>query len=134
MNHYPNGNRVAGTIDGHLELLDRQVIDHDGRMLGKVDDVEMEEREDGRIVVTALLTGPGALGPRLGGALATIVTGSWARLSGRSAPARIDWSQVASVGIVVTLGVDRLTVKVDGFEDWMRDRVIAAIPGAREKP
>lgn len=135
MNHHANRARIAaGSIDGHLELLDRQIIDHDGRMLGKVDDLALEEREDGRIVVTALLTGPGALGPRLGGALATIMTGSWARLSGRSGPARIDWSQVASVGIVVTLGVDRMTVKVDGFEDWMRDRIIAAIPGARAKP
>lgn len=135
MNHHLERRRVVdGSIDGHLELLDRQIVDHDGRMLGKVDDLELEEREDGRIVVTALLTGPGALGPRLGGALATIVTGSWSRLSGRVDPARIDWSQVASVGIVVALGVSRTTVKVDGFEDWMRDRVIAAIPGARVQP
>ena len=123
-----------GAIDGYLELLDRQVLDHDGRMIGKVDDVEMEEREDGRLYVTALLSGPGALGPRLDGALATFVTSTWARLSGRGAPARIPWSQVSSVGTAIRLSVDRTTVAVDGFETWMRDRVIAAIPGSKVKP
>ena len=121
-------------IDANLELLDRQIVDHDGLMVGKVDDLEIEERADGRIYVTALLTGPGALGPRLGGALSTFVTGTWQRLSGRPAPARIDWSQVASVETVVRLAVGRTTVTVDGFETWLRDKVIAAIPGSRVDP
>lgn len=121
-------------MDAHFELLDRQILDHDGLMVGKVDDVELEQRDDGRIYVTALLTGPGALGPRLGGALGTVVTGTWARLSGRSAPARIDWSVVASVETAVRLAVSRTTVAVDGFETWMRDRVIAAIPGSQVDP
>ena len=44
-------------------------IDPDGRMVGKVDDLELELAEDGTPYVTALLTGPRALGPRLGGRL-----------------------------------------------------------------
>lgn len=132
----PTGAHLAHphSIDAHLELLDRQIVDHDGLMVGKVDDLEVEERDDGRIYVTALLTGPGALGPRLGGALSTLVTGTWQRLSGRSGPARIDWSQVASVETAIRLAVGRTTVAVDGFETWMRDRVIAAIPGSRVDP
>ena len=125
---------APGTIDGYLELLDRQLLDHEGRMLGKVDDVELEERAGGRLVVTGLLTGPGALGPRLGGALGTVVTSTWARLSSRPGPARVDWSQVSSIDSAVHLAVDRTTVAVDGFEDWVRDRVIAAIPGSGVKP
>ena len=121
-------------IDGYLELLDRQVLDNEGRMVGKVDDVELEQRDDGRIYVTALLCGPGALGPRLGGALGTIVTSTWSRLSGRSDPARVDWSMVASVETAIRLAVGRTTVALDGFETWMRDRVIAAIPGSGVKP
>lgn len=125
---------MTGAIDANLELLDRQIVDNDGEMVGKVDDLELEEREDGRLYVTALLTGPGALGPRLGGALGTLVTGSWARLSGRDGPGRISWDSVASVGVVVALAVSRGTVAVDGFETWMRDRVIAAIPGHKVLP
>lgn len=121
-------------MDAHLELLDRQILDPDGHMVGKVDDVELEERDDGRIYVSALLTGPGALGPRLGGGLGTIVTSTWSRLSGRPEPARIDWSQVAAVETAIRLAVSRTTVAVDGFETWMRDRVIAAIPGSKVDP
>ena len=123
-----------GGIDASLELLDRQILDHEGRMVGNVDDLELEEREDGRIYVTALLSGPGALGPRLGGALSTVVTSTWSRLSGREEPGRVPWSQVAAVGTAIKLAVDRTTVELDGFEIWMRDRVIAAIPGSKAKP
>jgi sporulation protein YlmC with PRC-barrel domain len=130
MSTHPTGR----TIDGYLELLDRQILDNDGRMIGKVDDVELEQRDDGRIYVTALLSGPGALGPRLGGGLGTIVTSSWSRLSGRSEPARVDWSLVASVETAIRLAVGRTTVALDGFETWMRDRVIAAIPGSKVLP
>lgn len=130
MSTHPSGR----TIDGYLELLDRQILDHDGRMVGKVDDVELEQRDDGRIYVTALLSGPGALGPRLGGGLGTIVTSTWSRLSGRSEPARVEWSQVASVETAIKLAVGRTTVALDGFETWMRDRVIAAIPGSKVLP
>jgi len=94
---------TPAALDGNLELLDRQIVDHDGLMVGKVDDVELTERESGRLVVTGLLTGPGALGSRLGGALGNVVVG-------------------------------RATVSVDGFETWVRDRVIAAIPGSGVNP
>jgi sporulation protein YlmC with PRC-barrel domain len=124
----------SGAIDGFLELLDRQILDSDGRMVGKVDDVEVEERDDGRIYVTALLSGPGALGPRIGGGLGAIITGTWSRLSGRAEPARVDWSQVASVETAIGLAVRCTTVALDGFETWMRDKVIAAIPGSKVKP
>ena len=121
-------------MDAYYELMDRQILDHDGRMIGKVDDVELEQRDDNRLYVTALLSGPGALGPRFGGALGTIVTSSWSRLSGRTEPARVEWSEVASVETVIRLAVGRTTVALDGFETWMRDRVIAAIPGSKVDP
>jgi len=125
---------MSDRIDAYYELMDRQILDHDGRMVGKVDDVELEERDDGRLYVTALLSGPGALGPRFGGALGTIVTSTWSRLSGRTEPARVEWSEVASVETVIRLAVGRTTVALDGFETWMRDRVIAAIPGSKVDP
>lgn len=121
-------------MDAYLSLLDRQVLDSEGRMAGKVDDLELEQREDGRLVVAGLLCGPGALGPRLGGALGTIVHDTWSRLSGRTEPARVDWSQVASVDTAVRLAVGRDTVRLDGFEDWLRERVVAAIPGSEVEP
>ncbi len=127
--------QVAGagnerTVDAQLELMDRQIVDDDDRMVAKVDDVALAEREDGHLVVTGLLTGPGVLGPRLGGALGSITTAIWSRLSGRDPtdPKRIDISLVSGIATVITLHVSRRTADVDGFETWMRDRVIAATP------
>jgi sporulation protein YlmC with PRC-barrel domain len=123
-------------MDAQLELLDRQIVDDDGRMVAKVDDVELTDREDGRLVVTGLLTGPGVLGPRLGGALGSITTAVWSRLSGRSPddPGRVDMGVVSDISTVITLRVSRRTADVDGFETWMRDRIIAAIPGSGTDP
>ena len=131
-----DGGRTPAALDAYLELLDRQIVDQDGLMVGKVDDVELEQRADGRIVVTALLTGPGALGPRLGGALGTVVTHTWSRLSGcpPEQPRRIDWASVTAVETAIVLAVGRTTVAVDGFERWIRDKVIAAIPGSGVDP
>lgn len=123
-----------GTLDAYLDLLDRQILANNGRMIGKVDDVELEMRDDGRLYVTALLSGPGALGPRFGGALGTIMRASWERLSGRHEPARVDWSQVEAVETAIKLAVDPPEGRLDGFEIWMRDRIIAAIPGSKVKP
>lgn len=122
------------TLDAYLSLTDRQILANDGRMVGKVDDVELELRDDGRLYVTALLSGPGALGPRLGGALGTIVHSTWSRLSGRTEPARIEWSKVANLTSAVELGVPAESVRVDGFEEWVRDRFIAALPGSGVDP
>jgi hypothetical protein len=110
--------------------MDRQIVDQDGRMVAKVDDVELGEREDGRLVVTGLLTGPGVLGARLGGAVGSITTAVWSRLSGRDEadPRRVDISLVGEIGTVIRLSVSRRTADVDGFETWMRDRSSAPCP------
>ena len=47
--------------DAALHLLDRQLLDPDGELVGKVDDLELSE-QDGDLVVSAILTGPAALG------------------------------------------------------------------------
>jgi sporulation protein YlmC with PRC-barrel domain len=123
-------------LDAGLALLDRQIVDSDGRMVAKVDDVELEQRDDGRIVVTGLLTGPGALGPRIGGAVGVLSRATWSRLAGRDAdrPRRIGYEHVVELGTVITLAVSRRTVDVDGFETWVRERLIKAIPGASKEP
>src|SRR4029450_8950181 len=47
-------------LEAGLHLLDRQLIDADGRLAGKVDDLELEFPEGGGPpVVTAILVGPG---------------------------------------------------------------------------
>jgi hypothetical protein len=123
-------------MDAGGGLLDRQIVDRDKRLAGKVDDVELEEREDGRLVVTALLTGPGALGPRFSGPVGSVVRRSWSRLSGKDVTTadRIDFRLVSGIDTVVHLGVGKESLEVQGFEEWVRTRVIEAIPGAGQDP
>ena len=125
---------VAGqTLDAQLHLLDRQVLDSDGVPVTTVDDVELSAPGGGDIfgeipegtpapVITALLTGP-VLGTRIFG--------------GRppsSRLIRIPWKDVADVGVVVRLGVSGQGLDADWVERWIRDKIIARIPGGRRDP
>jgi sporulation protein YlmC with PRC-barrel domain len=119
-------------LDLHLHLLDRQVQDPDGRLICKVDDLEFELDDSGRPFVTAILTGPRALGPRLGGRL-----GRWmAAIAGRlateeqSGVPRIDFAQVTEIGSAITVARTRDELAVAPLEDWLDHHVIARIPGS----
>ncbi|HET6627790.1 MAG TPA: hypothetical protein VFG63_15470 [Nocardioidaceae bacterium] len=123
-------------LDARLHLLDRQILDVDGRMVASVDDVEIQRRADGTFAVTALLVGPGVLGPRMGGVTGRTMTAVWERLAhkDRTEPGRIDMSEVADIGSAITLSVRRERLSVAGFETWVRERVIEKIPGAFHEP
>ena len=117
-----------------LHLLDRQVVDHDGKEVGNVDDVELAVPEDGSPpYVVALLTGPQALGPRLGGLL-----GHWlvfwshalTRASGDQ-PGRIGAELITDIGSRITVSRSRVVLGVHQNEDRVRDYLIGRLPGAR---
>ena len=87
----PGVTRPGGlVIDAALELLDRQLVDSDDSLAGKVDDLELTPSEDDPHVlyVTAILSGPGALGPRLPGRLGRAWSAMFDRLHPRSIPNR----------------------------------------------
>src|SRR6266511_2011098 len=109
-------------LDLHLHLLDRQVIDVDGRMVCKVDDLELELDTAGRPYVTAILVGPRALGPRLGGRLAGA--------DRQQQPPRIDFAQVTDIGSAVKLARRADEVDVGPLERWVDEHVIGRIPGS----
>jgi sporulation protein YlmC with PRC-barrel domain len=122
---------LAGRLlDAQLHLLDRQVMDNDGVPVTTVDDLELSgpaldvELEPGTTapVLTALLTGP-VLGTRIFG--------------GRppsSRLVRIPWEDVAEVGVVLKLGVGGGNLDATWVERWIRDKIIARIPGGRHDP
>jgi len=104
--------RLSGSLDAVLHLLDRQVIDAAGLLVCKVDDVELTVFDDGVLGVTGLLVGPAALVPRLGDdGFGRVLRDYWHRLgttqADRDDPYRIDLELVEKVGSAVELNVGR---------------------------
>lgn len=117
-----------------LDLLDHQIVDADGLLAGKVDDLELEtpEGRDELPVVTALLSGMGALAGQIGGTV-----GAWLRAveqriasSGEDAGGRIPFGVVEEIGEHVNVSVHREVLDSNRAEVWARDVIIGKIPGA----
>jgi sporulation protein YlmC with PRC-barrel domain len=115
-----------------LELLDRQLVDRNGRLVGKVDDVELTEDADALPCVNALLSGLGALAGHLGGDLGRALAALERRLAKEPerVSSRIDFALVCELGSSILLAADREELDTDRAERWTRDVVIDKIPGA----
>lgn len=122
---------AARVLSAGLDLLDRQLVDPDGRMAGKVDDLELRVGE-GPPVVVAVLAGPGALARRLGGRFGTWLASVQARLrpEDRDGPARISFGVVSAIADHVDLTVGREDLDTYVFERWVRERIMSKIPGS----
>jgi sporulation protein YlmC with PRC-barrel domain len=102
--------RLRGRIDGLFHLMDRQLIDADGRLLGKVDDVELTSLDEGW-TITALLTGPEAWFGRLGGGVGNGLVATWESLRpsepNRTRPWRLSMDLVERLDSAVHLQARR---------------------------
>jgi sporulation protein YlmC with PRC-barrel domain len=116
-------------IDFHL--LDRQIVDLDGRPVGKVDDVELEPTDDGPRIV-ALLVGTSALGRRIRHPLGRLLTALARRghPDRDPKPVRIPYEHVAEVSSQITLSLRSELFDPPPLEQWLADHVIGRIPGA----
>lgn len=123
-------------VDLALNVLDCQLIDRNGRPCGNVDDVELEWSADGGPpIVSALLTGPGALSSRLGGWLGRSLAALHARLvHGEATPARVSMGSVKRITHQVELIVDAEDLETYESQRWALEAVIGKIPGAGHDP
>ena len=123
---------VPETIDVGLRFLDRQIIDCNGRQVAKVDDLEAIFDIEGRPYVVAILCGPGAWSPRLGGRVGRWLCGLWRRLhpAAEPEPARIPMNVVSKLDNAVHLSVPRTSTSAVAVDRWFDRHVIARIPGA----
>ena len=129
----------ARTLDAGLHLLDRQLVDCDGRLAGNVDDLELELPDDGGLpIVTAIVSGPGALAERIGGRLGH----AWSALHRRLRPGGepgadldlIACSNVKKLSSQIDLAVPVEALESHAPERWVREHIIAKIPGAGHAP
>ena len=115
-----------------LHLLDHQLVDADGTLVGKVDDVEIQVDRDEGAHLGALLSGPGVLASRLG----HTGYGRWRERmehdidgpSGRTA--RIPVAAVRSFDATIQLNLPATQLAPYGSERWVAEHVIGHIPGS----
>jgi sporulation protein YlmC with PRC-barrel domain len=122
----------ARSLQAGLSLLDRQLVDRDGKLCGKVDDLELTPLEGSNdLYVSAVLTGPGALHTRHGWTGA----GRWLRKLVRSQDperdrGRIPFGRVTSIDNHVALSSTADELATDDTERWVRDHIVRHIPGS----
>ena len=117
-------------LDARLHLLDRQVIDVDGEPVTAVDDVELSDPPDPQHL------SPGDPAPAVTGLLSGVTLGTRI-FGGRSPRSRlhsIEWSAVSDVGVTIDLRIRAAQLEIGWTERWVRDRIIAKIPGGRHDP
>jgi hypothetical protein len=117
-------------LDAQLHLLDRQMLDSEGKPTSTADDVELAGAEwdehirpdSERPTIVALLSGPVVLNRIFGGRPPI------------SQLYRIEWSSVTRIGSALELDVTAESLDVDWPERWVRDHIIARIPGGLHDP
>ncbi|MET8835611.1 hypothetical protein ABZV78_17080 [Micromonospora sp. NPDC004540] len=114
------------------QLLDRQIVDVDGRLVGRVDDIAFDVDEEGYPYVDCLLTGQAALGQRVGGRIGRLLVAVADRFTDDPPvpPLRIPLTLVDRVDSAVRLRCPAADLPPSPVESWLRRHVIDRIPGA----
>lgn len=113
------------------DVLDNQLVDREGRKLGRVDGIVVELRQGLPPKLAYLESGFPVLAHRIHPRLA-----DWTRAvqqrwgAKRSQPIQIPWSKVKDVGIDVDVDVDAAETGALAYELWLREKIIGRIPGA----
>jgi sporulation protein YlmC with PRC-barrel domain len=103
-------------------VLDQQVIDRKCELMGKVDGIVVEWRKGKPPRLARLVIGGGAAARRV----------RWRRRWGpqQDEPLEVPWSKVLKIGVDVKVDLDAERTPTMAWEHWVRDRIIARIPGA----
>jgi sporulation protein YlmC with PRC-barrel domain len=111
-------------------LLDRLLIASDGENVGMVDDLELSS--DPQPILTAILCGPTALGPRIGGRVGAwwLAIGRRLRPTADPYPTRIPIQTVKTIDHRgITLDVTAEELGRSRLHSWTLDKIIRRLPG-----
>jgi sporulation protein YlmC with PRC-barrel domain len=113
------------------EILDQQVIDRKCVLMGKVDGVTIEIRRGKPPRVAHLVIGGGTAARRINRHFAEWLLRRRHRWGPKDdGPLTVPWSKVLKIGIDVQVDLDAERTPAMAWEHWIRDRIIARIPGA----
>jgi sporulation protein YlmC with PRC-barrel domain len=127
----PAREAAGRVLDAAYALLDRQIVDRDGMMAGKVDDLTMRFAEDGSgPYVVAITSGAGALASRYGGRAGRALARLHDQLRPEDEPSLISFGVVQEIVPEVIVTVERADLVTMRFEAWCRKHVIGRLPGS----
>jgi hypothetical protein len=118
-------------MDVARELLDKPVVDRDGRPMGRVDGIVLERYPTGRPRLAAILIGPSILAERLHPRF-----GRWIRaLEHRfgvdaNRPTRVEMKDVADITWKISLRLSIDDTGVEAVEEGIRQWLVK-LPGSR---
>lgn len=113
------------------QVLDKGLLDRDGRRCGKADDLVLELEPGREPELVALVSGPLAFAQTVGRPWRAAAA-ALHRLLGVADPhpVEIRWSAVEAIDVVVRLSVSRQESGLDALPDAVRRRIVARLPGA----
>jgi sporulation protein YlmC with PRC-barrel domain len=109
------------------DIMDQQVVDAEGLLMGKVDGVVLQVSRDGEAHIEGIVIGGTTLLWRLNRRLAR-----WAeaKLGGEGRITYVPWSKVRKIGVDIKVDVEAPRTPSFRWEHWVRDHLIGRIPGA----
>jgi len=118
-------------MDVVRDVLDKSVVDRNGREMGRVDGILLDGGPNKQPRVVAILIGPSALGDRLHPALGRFVSRveKWFGLD-QNRPTQIDFADIDEFGTRVRVRLAISDTTVDAVEKRVREW-IRWLPGAR---
>jgi len=128
-----NDETASADLHANYELMDHQIVTLEGRMVGKVDDLEIDLTSDPP-VVGAILMGPQARGPRYPGLFGRFVVSVHKRMheDPDPQPYRIPASHITDISTAVEVAHE-VPAAERGLDLWVREQFIARIPGSRHE-
>lgn len=113
------------------DVLDKQVVDKNGRNAGRADGIVLELRAGRPPLVTAIEVSPITLLARFSQRLARWYAQWDARLGpGRGVPFRIAWEKLERTQLSLRFGSDVEETPINALEDWLRERIVERMPGS----
>ena len=112
------------------DVLDKAVVDRNGREMGRVDGIVLEDRQGEPPCLSAILIGPAALGFRLHPAIGRWITAleyAFGLADGR--PVRVDAADISEIDRHVKTDVAISETAADAVEQRLR-RWVTRIPGS----
>lgn len=118
-------------MDVVRDLLDKSVIDRNGREMGRIDGILLEQQPNRPVRLAAVLIGPAALGDRVHPALGRLVRRieRWFGLD-QNRPARIDFADIDRIDTKIRVHLAISDTAVAAVEQRLRSWWLR-LPGSR---